>query len=138
MSDCWIWSRGKTTGGYGSLRRENRHVLAHRLSYQTFNGKIPDGYHILHKCDNPSCVNPDHLFAGTNQDNILDSVNKGRRKGITRKRPSGLVYKKRMLIDMRCQFCGEIFQASRIDAKWCSVKCKEKGIRRAKNLHRLG
>jgi hypothetical protein len=68
-------------------------ILAHRLSYQLFKGPIPDGLHVLHKCDVTECVNPEHLFVGTNLENITDSVSKGRRKGVPRNRPSGLKYK---------------------------------------------
>ena len=53
-------------------------ISAHRLSYQLFKGNIPPGYEICHKCDNPCCINPDHLFAGTRQDNVNDREQKGR------------------------------------------------------------
>lgn len=71
----------------------NRHYLAHRASYEEFIGPIQEGLHVLHRCDVRPCCNPTHLFIGTNQDNINDSVAKGRRKGIARNIPSGLTYK---------------------------------------------
>lgn len=89
---CWLWNRSHASSGYGDFRMNGKHYLAHRASYEAFIGPIPVGMWVLHKCDVRSCVNPEHLFLGTNQDNIADSVRKGRRKGITRKRPSGLIY----------------------------------------------
>jgi hypothetical protein len=96
-SGCWIWSRSPGQQGYGDFRRERKHYQAHRYSYQLYKGPI-GGLHVLHRCDVAGCVNPDHLFLGTNQDNIRDSVAKGRRKG-PRYRPKGLVYKRP---DARC------------------------------------
>jgi HNH endonuclease len=91
-SGCWIWNKSCQTSGYGDFRLKGKHYLAHRASYEAFNGEISKGLHVLHKCDIPQCVNPKHLFLGTNLDNIADSVSKGRRKGISRNRPSGLKY----------------------------------------------
>lgn len=89
---CWLWTASSAKSGYGDFRL-GRHYLAHRASYEGFVGPIPQGMHVLHKCDVRLCVNPSHLFVGTNKENIDDSVKKGRRKGVTRKRPSGLTYK---------------------------------------------
>ena len=83
ISGCWEW-QGSKRRGYGRTiigSRTNgtrKSVSAHRLSYQVFVGKIPEGYEICHKCDNPSCINPEHLFAGTRQDNIDDRERKHR------------------------------------------------------------
>lgn len=81
---CWIW-QGKATCGksrkYGQFSIKNKSVEVHRFSWQLANGPIPKGMNILHKCDNPICVNPDHLFIGTNLDNIKDKMAKGRWKG---------------------------------------------------------
>ena len=92
--DCWEWLGAKDRKGYGRFSvgrsknpdgsRRNSMVGAHRFSFEHFNGPIPDadGYHgmcVLHRCDNPSCVNPDHLFFGTNEDNVHDMDAKGRR-----------------------------------------------------------
>jgi hypothetical protein len=76
---CWDWVKSKNCKGYGMFRS---HVSnkAHRFSYHHFVGVIPNGLHVLHKCDNPSCVNPEHLFLGTHQDNMADKVDKGRHK----------------------------------------------------------
>lgn len=76
---CWEWTRTKIRTGYGRLRADGKRMLAHRYSYVRANGPIPDGLCVLHRCDNPSCVNPDHLFLGTQQDNMRDRDRKGRR-----------------------------------------------------------
>lgn len=80
---CWIW-RGKTwaNGRYGvvtKLPKPNKSVSAHRMAYQMFNGD-PVGMQVCHRCDVPLCVNPDHLFLGTSQDNMQDALKKGRLK----------------------------------------------------------
>ena len=75
---CWLWTGYKTKGGYGLLTVNSKSYTAQRFSWILHNGPIPFGLDVLHKCDNPPCVNPDHLFLGTQQDNVVDSVNKGR------------------------------------------------------------
>lgn len=74
---CWLWSGGKSVG-YGCLRVSGKSVLAHRFSWEIHNGPIPAGLVACHKCDNPACVRPDHLFLGTQVENIKDMWLKGR------------------------------------------------------------
>lgn len=76
--ECWLWTAGRDSSGYGSLRTGHTKVSAHRLSWQLHHGQIPPGQNVLHRCDNPRCVRPDHLFLGTQADNVADMVAKGR------------------------------------------------------------
>lgn len=77
---CWLWTGGKTVGGYGQIRAEITHRLtgAHRVSYELHFGQIPLGMNVLHRCDVRNCVNPEHLFIGTTSDNHQDMISKGR------------------------------------------------------------
>lgn len=78
--DCVIWDHRKHPGKrtYGEVRYEKRLWLVHRLSFVLNVGPIPEGFDVCHKCDNPPCWNPRHLFSGTRKDNMQDSVRKGR------------------------------------------------------------
>ncbi len=77
---CWIWLGATNSQGYGSIARDPNkpRVATHRLSWEIHNGLIPKGMWVLHKCDNPPCVRPDHLFLGTQKDNMQDMSKKGR------------------------------------------------------------
>lgn len=82
-SGCWIFTGGKNKAGYGNIfvkriGKRNMLTMPHRAMYRIYKGDIPEGCHICHVCDNPSCVNPDHLFAGTQKDNIKDMYDKNR------------------------------------------------------------
>jgi hypothetical protein len=78
---CWIWRGTKYRTGYGQFRLNRRLWAAHRASYTLFVGQIPRGHVVRHKCDVPSCVNPDHLELGLYEDNLADMVARGRVKG---------------------------------------------------------
>ena len=82
--DCWIWTKSLNGLGYGRIGRTRNGKptwrLAHRVSYEHFVGPIPKGMFVLHRCDTPPCVNPDHLFLGTHAENMHDMLTKGRRE----------------------------------------------------------
>lgn len=86
---CWVWTAGtfKYRNGYGQfrVRRGDPPAYAHRFAWELVNGPIPQGLHVLHRCDNPPCVNPAHLFLGTQIDNYRDMVSKGRSRSISDK-----------------------------------------------------
>jgi len=73
---CWHWIGGTYTTGYGKFYCPEKCQLAHRASYTFAFGEIPKDLWVLHRCDNPICVNPEHLFLGTNQDNVDDCIKK--------------------------------------------------------------
>jgi hypothetical protein len=77
-SDCWEWQGRRFDDGYGSFYGRAHILRAHRLSYELTYGPIPEGMWVLHRCDNPLCVRPSHLFLGTNHDNVRDRIAKGR------------------------------------------------------------
>jgi len=76
--DCWLWQAYKNAHGYGVLGKNNGTLLAHRVVYEDAVGPIPAGLHVLHRCDNPPCCNPAHLWLGTHADNMADMREKGR------------------------------------------------------------
>lgn len=75
---CWTWTGSRNRKGYGYLNVNGLEKTAHRAAYALTNGPVPDGLWVLHRCDNPPCCNPGHLFLGTNADNVADRVAKGR------------------------------------------------------------
>lgn len=89
VTGCWNWQGSKNAGGYGLLalwdtetKKKKSTAKAHRFSYETFVGPVPDGMCVLHRCDRPGCVNPEHLFLGTKGDNNRDRSTKGRSRGL--------------------------------------------------------
>ena len=78
---CWVWTGARGSKGYGSLARGERGLtrLTHRISWEMHHGPIPDGMCVCHHCDSPPCIRPDHLFLGTDSDNMRDMNAKGRR-----------------------------------------------------------
>lgn len=79
-NDCWEWTGGTQSRGYGitGIPKTRKKIVTHRASYEAFIGEIPKGLYVCHKCDNPPCCNPNHLFVGTQKENLQDMVRKGR------------------------------------------------------------
>lgn len=86
---CWLWQGAATPHGYGYFSLEGRRDYAHRVSYRWAYGEIPEGAYVCHHCDTPACVRPEHLFLGSQQDNLTDAARKGRMHGAYTQRSPG-------------------------------------------------
>lgn len=112
---CWLWN-GWRCQGYGRIKVNAKPHLAHRISYILFKGHIPDGMAVCHSCDIKHCVNPDHLFLGTNQENTKDKIIKGRgidskiycRRGHIRIKSNTRVEVSSKGTSRRCEICRKI------------------------------
>ncbi len=130
---CWLWNQKLDRDGYGSTMLNNMRLKAHRAAYFLFVGDFEEGKFVCHKCDNPTCVNPAHLFLGTHQDNERDKDLKGRRPVSIHKSTSLLTATD--VINIRKQYnllTGTNLQRYRILAKQfnCSARSVERIIRR--------
>lgn len=119
-TDCWIWQGGRNNIGYGFIRDGDRMRTAHRVSYEIHNNQtIPKYMCVCHTCDNPLCVNPDHLWLGTRRQNFDDMVNKGRAKLWAQTRKG----KKQPTTE--CSHCHRHI-ANNLFNRWHGDKCKHK------------
>jgi hypothetical protein len=121
---CWNWTGTlNRRGGYGQCNflRDGKRLLAHRWSWLLARGPIPDGLHVLHRCDNPRCVNPEHLFLGTHQDNMRDAILKGRRKHPSPPRVRGEKHG-------RAKLNAEQVKAIRLDDRTSGAVAKDYGM----------
>ena len=80
LTGCFNWTGYKDYQGYGNIKINYKHMRVHRISYQLHYGVDPLELFVCHRCDNPSCINPQHLFLGTPKDNMQDKIRKGRHK----------------------------------------------------------
>lgn len=109
-SECWIFNSSKNKKGYGRISisfketKTKKSFYAHRLSYLIYKGDIPEKMLVCHTCDNSSCINPDHLFLGTNKDNVFDMITKGRRPSFTCEKNSMAKTTKEQVLEMRSKF----------------------------------
>ena len=129
---CWLWTSAKNNNGYGQFWLEGKGRRATWVSYNLYRGKVPLNNMLCHKCDNPSCVNPDHLYLGTNASNMVDMWSRRRRVG---RRPTchpervhvghGLCcacYKRQKRGPKYCIECKKQLPKNR--AKVCSESCR--------------
>lgn len=121
--NCWLWTATKDQKGYGKFWDGARQVSAHRWALENLAGKkIPEGLLACHKCDTPSCVNPDHIFIGTPMDNMRDKIEKGR------ERP------RRKLT--HCKWGHEYTLENTKNSKTKGRSCRRCEIERRRRLHR--
>jgi HNH endonuclease len=96
-NECWIWCGYIAKHGYGVSTYRSKSTLVHRLSWILFRGNLVKDLDVCHHCDNPKCVNPDHLFLGTAKDNIKDCFNKKRKSHVGEKHPGAKLTEKDVL-----------------------------------------
>ena len=120
---CWVWT-GNLVGslGYGGLRVGNKTPRAHRVSWELFRGPIPAGMHVLHKCDVPSCVNPDHLFLGTHLENMRDKERKGRGNQPTGVRNAKTTLSPDAILDIRLSTARPCYLARLYGVSWTTIQ----------------
>lgn len=96
-SSCWMWTKAKDRNGYGRFWSGTQTIRAHRAAWTLANGPIsPDNICVCHRCDNPGCVNPEHLFLGSNADNTQDMITKGRKVVVSGDRHYARLYPERV------------------------------------------
>ena len=121
---CWLWTRATDNHGYGSVTRYYRRHKAHRLSYSAFVEEIPPGACVLHKCDTPACVNPDHLELGTKKENTRQMCERGRARGGAINPPKGEQHANSKLKEE------DVLNIKR-DERGHKIICEEYGVSRA-------
>lgn len=119
-NSCWMWTGNRYAKGYGQIRVSGKPKRAHRISYELFVGPIPDGMIVCHECDNPPCVNPDHLYIGTQSDNIRDSVRKGRHSGLR----YGEHHSQARLSNQEIEDIRAKYKTGTVSQKFLSQECK--------------
>ena len=121
-SGCWLWTGATTPTGYGKITASTGvTTYAHRLSWVLRHGEIPSGAYVCHKCDTPSCINPDHLFIGMAQDNSKDAVLKGRNAFGSRVKSSKLSASQAMVIFMATGTCKKLAEEFGVSASTVSL-----------------
>lgn len=147
-SGCWEWRASRNKRGYGRILIAKRVHLAHRVSFELFRAPIPEGMSVCHRCDNPSCVNPEHLFVGTHKENMADCRRKGRARAplgsenhVSKLSPD-LVRYIRSSSKSNCELSREIgvsdvaIRSARIGKSWAWVDCEERSEKPAELMER--
>lgn len=98
---CWDWTGWVSRNGYAQFRVSGVRTMVHRISYALFHGRTPCDLFVLHRCDRPSCVNPDHLIAGTQKENLLDMLSKGRGRQPSGEKAGASKLTEAIVIEMR-------------------------------------
>lgn len=107
-SGCWIWTGYLNPDGYGKLLADGERIAAHRYSFLLHTGIHPGDKEVCHKCDNPSCVRPDHLFLGTHDDNMKDAASKKRLPGAKGTRNAGNKYPESKIREIKSKLCEKL------------------------------
>lgn len=120
---CWNWTGKRDREGYGEIHVGRKYVRCHRMSYRIARGDFPDNLRVLHKCDNPSCVNPSHLFLGTDADNMRDKCMKnrqarGEKGGNTKLRESQVMEIRELYKTMTARAIAKRFGISKITVRF--------------------
>jgi len=103
---CWEWQNARDKDGYGVYSEHNEKVIAHRFAYKKFVGEIPDGAFVLHNCDNPPCVNPEHLRVGTHEDNMQDAKERTDTFSTEKQREKKRKLSKEQVLEIRDKYRG--------------------------------
>ena len=141
---CWEWTAKHDKNGYGRFSPNGQYsqVPAHRFSWELHNGPVPEGMLVCHRCDNPECTNPNHLFLGTPQDNMDDKVRKGRWKGCAPQRMSNIVSNRRHPVKERLTASVDKLRTLRSEGKTLTeigviFECDKGSVRRVLEAHNL-
>lgn len=120
---CWEWTASLDGSGYGWFSVSSRMLRAHRVSWEIAFGEIPGRLQVLHRCDNRRCVNPNHLFLGTNSDNIADRMSKGRKSGASGSRNGRSKLSEQSVSEIKSQLEKGLTQADIAKAHGVSQSC---------------